>query len=75
MWTEGTIRVGTSIFHYWMKHFEEASIYGIDEGRISKLMLQREGETVFNFDRGEDIAPVDEETEIALGILLKEYNS
>ena len=61
-------------FSLLMKHFEEASIYGIDEGRISKLMLQRDGKTVFNFDRGEDIAPVDEETEIALGILLKEYN-
>ena len=25
MWTEGTIRVGASVFHYWVKHYEEPS--------------------------------------------------
>lgn len=34
MWTEGTIRVGTSVFHYWVKHYEEPSIYGYEEGRV-----------------------------------------
>ena len=36
MWTEGTIRVGASVFHYWVKHYEEPSIYGYEEGRASK---------------------------------------
>ena len=63
MWTEGTIQVGTSIFHYWVKHYEEPSTFGYEEGRASKISLRRNGKTVFNFDRGMDIPPEDEETE------------
>ena len=74
MWTEGTIQVGTSIFHYWVKHYEEPSTFGYEEGRASKISLRRNGKTVFNFDRGMDIPPEDEETETALAILLKQYN-
>jgi hypothetical protein len=74
MWTEGTIRVGASTFHYWVKHYEEPSIFGYEEGRASKISLRRNGKTVFNFDRGMDIPPEDEETETALAILLKQYN-
>ena len=40
MWTEGTIRVGASVFHYWVKHYEEPSIYGYEEGRASKISLR-----------------------------------
>ena len=32
MWSEGSIKVGNSIFHYWVKHYDEPSEYGIDEG-------------------------------------------
>ena len=74
MWTEGTIQVGTSIFHYWVKHYEEPSIFGYEEGRTSKISLRRNGKTVFNFDRGMNIPPEDEEIETALAILLKQYN-
>ncbi len=66
MWTEGTIRVGASVFHYWVKHYEEPSTFGYEEGRASKISLRRNGKTVFNFDRGMDIPPEDEETETAL---------
>jgi len=58
----------------WVKHYEEPSIYGYEEGRASKISLRRNGKTVFNFDRGMDIPPEDEETETALAILLKQYN-
>lgn len=75
MWAEGSIKVGDSIFHYWVKHYEEPSkVYGIDGGRISKLMLKRNGEIAYNYDRGPDIEPVDEETALAFSILLEEYN-
>ena len=74
MWTEGTIQVGTSIFHYWEKHYEEPSTFGYEEGRASKISLRRNGKTVFNFDRGMYIPPEDEETKTALAILLKQYN-
>ena len=75
MWSEGSIRIEGSIFHYWVKHYEAPSAdYGIDGGRISKLMLKRDGKVAYNYDRGLDIAPEDKETEMALAILMKEYN-
>ena len=74
MWAEGSIKIGTSVFHYGVKHYGEPSIYGYEEGRASKIMLKRNGEIVFNFDRGLDVPPADRDTETALAILLKEYN-
>ncbi len=74
MWKEGAIKVRNSVFKFWVKHYDEGSCYGIDEGRISKVMLKRNGITVCNYDRGWDVLPVDEDTEIALEILKKEYN-
>ena len=69
MWAEGSIKIENSIFHYWVKHYEEPSEdYGIDGGRISKLMLKRNGEIAYDYDRGPDIEPVDRETEMALAI-------
>ncbi len=49
-------------------------MHGIDGGRISKLMITRSGEIVCNYDRDWDIRPVDEDTEFALAILMKDYN-
>lgn len=74
MWKEGVILIGGKGYHYWVKHFEEGSQYGIDGGRISKLMIKRDGEIVCNYDRGWDIEAVDENTEMALAILIYDYN-
>ena len=80
MWKQGTIGVKDSngrmvSITYWVKHYEEPSEdYGIDGGRISKLMLKRDGEITYSYDRGLDIAPTDKATETALAILMKEYN-
>ena len=75
MWAEGSIKVQNIIFHYWVKHYEEPSEdYGIDGGKISKLMLKRDGKIVYNYDRGLDIGSGDKQTETALAILMKEYN-
>lgn len=75
MWHEGSIKVGNSVFRYWVKNYDEPSeTYGIEGGRISKAMLNRNGQTVYNYDRGLDIASADAETEIALAILMKDYN-
>ena len=54
MWKEGSIRVNGDIFHYWIKQYEEGSEWGIEGGRISKLMLKRDGKIVCNYDRGWD---------------------
>ena len=74
MWKEGTVSVNGEIFHYWMKQYEECSEYGINGGRISKLTIKRSGREVYNYDRGEDIAPIDKNTETALTIILKSDN-
>ena len=74
MWKEGSLKVQNSVFHYWMKQYDEGSQYGINGGRISKLTLKRNGETVCNYDRGWDIEPADENTATALAILIKDYN-
>lgn len=74
MWREGVLRVRNSVFKFSVKHFDEGSQYGIENGRISKLMLKRDGVTVCNYDRGWDVLPVDEDTETALEILKLEYN-
>jgi len=72
--SEGSIKVKKDIFHYSVKHFDEGSDWGIDCGRISKLSLKRNGEFACCYDRGWDIRPTDENTELALAILMKEYN-
>lgn len=74
MWKEGTILIQKQGYRYWVKQYEVGSQYGIDGGRVSKLMIKRGGEVVCNYDRGWDIKPVDENTEFALAILLKDYN-
>ena len=74
MWNEGTISVNGEIFHYWMKQYEEGSEFGINGGRISKLTIKRSGREVYNYDRGEDIEPIDKNTETALAIILKSNN-
>lgn len=74
MWREGSIKIGEDIFRYWIKQYGGGSVYGIEGGRISKLMIKRNGEIVCNYDRGWDIKPVDEDTEFMLAILIKDYN-
>lgn len=41
MWKRGTLKHEGRIYKYCMKFFEEGSIYGINEGRISKLWIKR----------------------------------
>ena len=80
MWTQGTIGVKDSngrmvSVSYWIKHYEEPSEeYGISGGRISKLMLKQDGRVVYNYDRGLDVPPQNEAAEMALAILMHEYN-
>jgi hypothetical protein len=74
MWKEGTLEIGASVFRYCIKVYGEGSDYGIDEGRISKLMLKRDGKIVCNYDRGWDVRPRDPDTKQALASLKKTYN-
>ena len=81
MWSEGTIGIPDAndkgkhtICHYWVKHYEEGSEFGINGGKISKLQIKINGQTVCNYDRGWDIEPTCKEAELALCILLNYYN-
>ena len=61
--------------HYWVKHFDEPSEdFGIDGGRISKLMIKVDGKVTANYDRGWDVEPEDEATEMAVAILMNNYH-
>jgi len=74
MWKQGNIKVGSSTISYWVKSFEEGSQFGINNGRISKLMLKRDGRIIANYDRGWYIIPFDSEAEAALAELMKKFN-
>lgn len=74
MWKEGSIKVYGEIFHYWMKQYKKGSERGINGGRISKLMLKRSGEIVCSYDRGWDVEPADESTQLATELLLHSEN-
>ncbi len=80
MFKEGTIGIpkeyGGGIAHFWAKVYDEGSIYGIDEGRISKLKITIDGRTVVSYDRGWDIEPDENDmaTMIAYSICIKDFN-
>ena len=74
MWTKGTIKVDGVEINYFIKHFEKGSMYGIDDGRISKLELRADGIIIANYDRGWDIEPVTPTAKQALKEVLAKYN-
>jgi hypothetical protein len=75
MWDEGTLLVKGTNVKYWVKHYDEPSEeYGIDGGRISKMELRVDGKTTLNYDRGWDIEPEDEASQLAYAALMKQYN-
>ncbi|MBR3240896.1 MAG: hypothetical protein IKF99_20975 [Oscillospiraceae bacterium] len=82
MWKEGAIGIPDKqdkehhiICHYWVKVYKRrSSRFGINGGRISKLMIKINGEITANYDRGWDVEPKDEPTQLAYMILLQNYN-
>jgi hypothetical protein len=51
-WTKGSV----GGFNFCVKHYKHGSPYGIDNGRISKLEIRKDGKILANYDRGWDIA-------------------
>jgi len=74
MWSKGNLMIKKEIIHYQIKHYDETSSFGINEGKISKLSLSQNGKIIANYDRGWDIKPISEGAKTALEILLKKYN-
>lgn len=62
-WVEGKINGGQ--YEFIAKVFDEGSMFGIEEGRVSLLQIRKENTSgwygVFcNYDRGWDIKPEDD---------------
>ena len=74
MWKEGAIKINSSWIRYEVKVYDSPSQFGIDGGRISKLILKRKDEVVCNYDREWIIKPVDLDVEKALQILIFSEN-
>ena len=64
----------TNGYKYVIKYFENGSEFGINGGRISKLWLENDGQTVANYDRGWDIYPETAEAIELLDELIIKYN-
>ena len=69
MWYKGYV----DGYHYQAKVYDEGSIYGINEGRISKLWMSRDGRTVVSYDRGWDIRP-DAEAQAAFEKIIARFS-
>ena len=74
MWDNGTLEIDGTKVEYWVKHYEEGSEFGIDEGRISKLDCRADGEMILHYERGWDIEPQTELASKALEILKSRFN-
>ena len=70
MWTEGMM----DGYEYWVKHYEVGSSYGIDEGRISKLSIRKNGVELYGYDRGLDHDELDAGGKAVYAKLLKMFN-
>ena len=55
--------------------FQTGSQYGINGGRVSKLMVRRNGTYIINYDRGWDIRPRSEEDGLILDTLVEYFEN
>jgi hypothetical protein len=69
VWTKGT----AGAYTFSVKHFDNGSLYGIDEGRISKLEICDGYKILANYDRGWDIEPTADALD-AYAAILREFN-
>ncbi|MCL2235450.1 MAG: hypothetical protein FWB98_03285 [Defluviitaleaceae bacterium] len=70
MWSRGEING----YKFDVKHYENGSEYGINEGRVSKLSIRKDGKEVYNYDRGLDYDNLDKAGKKAYVEILKKYN-
>lgn len=70
MWKQGKL----DGCEYWVKSYDEPSTFGIDEGRISKLTVKRDGREIINYDRGWDLEPATTADREILAKILEMYN-
>ena len=75
VWTMATATVNGKRFQVQMVKFEEPSIYGIRNGRISKLWAKEEnGADNIAYDRGWSHHPATTEGKVLLKEIIKQFN-
>ncbi len=70
MWKNGKI----DNCEYWVKRYDEPSTYGIEEGRISKLTVNRDGREIMSYDRGWDVEPQTDADRDVLAKIMAKFN-
>lgn len=70
MWKNGKI----DGCEYWVKQYDSPSIYGVEEGRVSKISVRRDGREIISYERGWDLEPQTDEDREILAKILKMYN-
>jgi hypothetical protein len=78
MWEKGRVAAvdGDTTYEYHAKVYDEPSeLYGLNEGRVSKLAIRKAGEIkwLVNYDRGWDIRPATKELENIVNVILAKY--
>lgn len=74
MWDHGKTYVNGTVYEYWIKYYDEPSCFGIDGSRISKMEIRKEGDVVvLLYDRGWNVMPDDDGTELVFRFLMQEY--
>ena len=71
---EGALRVYGDIFHYWIEIAPHKRPDALEGERITKLSLQRNNTIVYAYDGTVTIVPPDDNTRLALEILLHTEN-
>lgn len=68
-WVNGTIDGGE--YYFESKLFDIGSIFGINEGRVSKLRIGNDNDSfIINYDRGWDVKPkTEKEKELFKNVL------
>lgn len=74
MWSEGTLLIENTSVKYWVKALDKKSeTYGIEGRKIIKMSLKVNGKWTLNYDRGWDIEPEDEASQLVYAFLMKKY--
>jgi hypothetical protein len=62
-------------FDYCLKYYDVGSIYGINEGRVSKMEIRKGGKLLANYDRGWEpgLEPTSSEVVTVMEKLLEKY--
>ena len=70
MWKETEIKG----YKFTFKIYDIGSIFGINDGRVSKLSIRKNGKELYNYDRGLDFNNLDEDGKEAFTIFLGIWN-